>query len=71
MKLSRDKIDIALARNSLTITNLSERYGVSRSRMNIILNMREVTPVCAGRMANALDVDVKEIIEDISPGIYR
>lgn len=24
----------------------------------------EVTPVCAGRMANALGVDVKEIIED-------
>lgn len=64
MKLSRDKIDIALARNSLTITNLFKRYGVSRSRMNIILNMREVTPVCAGRMANALGVDVKEIIED-------
>ena len=64
MKLSRDKIDIALARNSLTITNLSERYGVSRARMNVILNMREVTPVCAGRMANALGVDVKEIIED-------
>ena len=64
MKLSRDKIDIALARNSLTITNLSKSYGVSRSRMNIILNMREVTPVCAGRMANALGVDVKEIIED-------
>nr|DAH86203.1 MAG TPA: Regulatory protein-modification, helix-turn-helix, transcriptional regulato, DNA [Bacteriophage sp.] len=71
MKLSRDKIDIALARNSLTITNLSERYGVSRSRMNIILNMREVTPVCAGRMADALGVDVKDIIEDIYPGIYR
>lgn len=71
MKLSRDKIDIALARNSLTITNLSKCYGVSRSRMNTILNMREVTPVCAGRMANALGVDVKEIIEDISPGIYR
>ena len=71
MKLSRDKIDIALARNSLTITNLSKCYGVSRSRMNAILNMREVTPVCAGRMANALGVDVKEIIEDISPGIYR
>lgn len=64
MKLSRDKIDIALARNSLTITNLSERYGVSRARMNVILNMREVTPVCAGRMANALGVDVKEIVED-------
>ena len=32
--------------------------------MHVILNSREVTAMCAGRMANALEVDVKEIIED-------
>ena len=61
MKLSRDKIDIALARNSLTITNLSKRYGVSRARMNVILNMREVTPVCAGRMANPGKLTIEKL----------
>ena len=64
MKLSKTKIELAMARKALTVTNLSKRYGVSRARMHVILNNREVTAMCAGRMANALEVDVKEIIED-------
>ena len=47
----------------MTVSGLAEAYGVSRARMNIILNQREVTPVCAGRIARALGVDVTEIIE--------
>ena len=47
-----------------TVTNLAEKYGVSRARMNVILNSREVTAICAGRMANSLEVDVTEILED-------
>ena len=63
MKVSRDKIDIARANRCMTITELAEAYGVSRTRMNMILNQREVTVVCAGRLAKALGVDVTEIIE--------
>lgn len=65
MKLSKDKIDLAMAREKLTVGSLANRYGVSRSRMNFILNSREVTRVCAGRMAESLNVDVSEILEDI------
>ena len=64
MKLSRDKINVAMARKALTVTNLAEKYGVSRARMNVILNSREVTAIFAGRMANSLEVDVTEILED-------
>mgnify|MGYP005755389837 CR=1 FL=1 len=64
MKLSREKIDIAMAREKLTVAELAKRYGVSRSRMNFILNCREVTTVCAGRMADSLKIDVTEILED-------
>lgn len=63
MKVSRDKIDIARASRCMTVTALAEAYGVSRARMNMILNQREVTPLCAGRLAKALGVDVTEIIE--------
>ena len=63
MKVSKDKIDIVRANRCMTITELAEAYGVSRTRMNMILNQREVTVVCAGRLANALGVDVTEIIE--------
>ncbi|HCW40038.1 helix-turn-helix domain-containing protein [Phocaeicola plebeius] len=63
MKLCRSKIDIELARKQMSVTDLANVYGVSRSRMNIILNSNVVTPVCAGRVAKALDVDVVKIIE--------
>ena len=64
MQLSKNKINVAIAKEQITITKLAERYGVSRSRMNLILNSREVTPVCAGRLAKALNVDVTELLED-------
>ena len=47
MKISREKINIELA----------------RKEMNVILNSQVVTPVCAGRVASALGVDVTEIME--------
>ena len=63
MKVSKEKIDIPRANRCMTITELAEAYGVSRTRLNMILNQREVTVVCAGRLAKALGVDVTEIIE--------
>lgn len=64
MKLDRDKINMELAQKTMTVTNLATKYGVSRSRMNVILNSKNVTPICAGRIAKALGVDVTEIIEE-------
>ncbi len=63
MKVDKNKIDIAIARKKLTIPQLAKEYGVSRSRMNIIINSRNLTPVCVGRLAAALGVDVTEITE--------
>lgn len=64
MKISRNKIDICRARRKKSISDLAEAYGVSRARMNVILNQKEVSVVSAGRLAEALGVDVTEIIED-------
>ncbi|TGY88050.1 helix-turn-helix domain-containing protein [Petralouisia muris] len=64
MRISRDKVDICRARKKKSVTELAEAYGVSRTRMNVILNQREVSVVSAGRLADALGVDVTEIIED-------
>lgn len=63
MKLNRDKINIAMARKQMTVQKLAEAYGVSRTRMNVILNQREVSVVSAGRMAASLGCDIEEIIE--------
>ena len=64
MKLSREKIDLHRARKCYSLADLANAYGVSRARINTILNQREVTPIVAGRMAKALEVDLTEILED-------
>lgn len=64
MKLSKERVDLARASRCITVTTLAEVYGVSRARMNMILNQREITPMCAGRLAKALGVDVLEILEE-------
>ena len=64
MVLDRKKLEIARANKSMTISDLAKEYGVSRARMNVILNQYSVTTMCAGRLAKALGVDVTEIIED-------
>lgn len=63
MKISREKINLAMARNNFTINQLAEKYGVSSQRIRIILNSKNVTPAVVGRMADALECDVTEIIE--------
>lgn len=63
MKISRDKINICMARKKMNVKELAEVYGVSRARINVILNQREVSIVSAGRLADALGVDVTEILE--------
>lgn len=64
MEISRNKINIEMARKCWTVTDLAEAYGVSRARINVILNQRSVSVVSAGRLAAALGVDVTEILED-------
>ena len=64
VKLDRKKIDLVMARKKMSVAGLSEAYGVSRARLNVILNSRKVTPICAGRVADALGVDVTEILAD-------
>lgn len=63
MKLRREKVNIEMARKKITVVDLANIYGVSRSRMNVILNSKSITPMCAGRLADSLGVDVTEIIE--------
>ena len=63
MRLSREKIDICRARKCFTIADLAGAYGVSRARMQAILNQREVSTITAGRLARVLEVDVIEITE--------
>lgn len=60
--LNMAEINKVMAKNKMSVSILAEVYGVSRSRMHIILNSKTVTPICAGRLADALEVDATKII---------
>lgn len=64
MELSREKINLQMARKCWRVQDLAEAYGASRNRINILLNQREISVVTAGRLAKALGVDVTEILAD-------
>ena len=63
MTVSREKINIIMARKQVTAAELCEMAGFSRNRFYAILSSRNVVPKTAGRVAAALGVDVTEIIE--------
>lgn len=63
MRLDRNKIYLQLARQGLSVSDLSVRYGVSRQRIHVILNSVSVSTKTAGRIAQVLGVDVTEIID--------
>lgn len=64
MTISDTKIALVMARQALTKSALAEKAGMSRNRLNVVLNSKKVTPVSVGRIAQALGVDVSEILED-------
>jgi plasmid maintenance system antidote protein VapI len=65
LKLSRKKVNIAIARKAVnySVSELAKDCDVSRQRMTVILNSENITPSTAGRLAKALGVDVTEIID--------
>lgn len=63
MKIDKEKVNIYLARKQITVSEFCEIVGLSRNRIYSILNSKKVNPKTAGRIAEALGVDVTEIIE--------
>lgn len=63
MELDRNKINVAMARKNYNIAKLAETYGVSAQRMRVILNSKKLSTATVGKLADALGVDVTEIIE--------
>lgn len=56
------KVTVCLARQKMTRSELCKRTGISEGNMSVIMNRRTVRPKTAGVIADALKVDVTEII---------
>ena len=63
MTLSKEKVDIVFAKRKQSVTEFCEKTGISRNRFYTIMNSKRISPKTAGRIAEALEVDVTEIIE--------
>lgn len=64
MKISKSKLEIAMARAELNRNTLAEKANMPIPTICNVLMRGTCKPATVGRVAKALGVDVTEIIED-------
>lgn len=65
MELKKRKLQILMAKNQLSVKELSEKSGLSANAISSFLSGRRKPSIKSlGMLANGLSVDVEEIIED-------
>lgn len=62
-KVKTDKILVALAENKLNYKRAAEKAGVSPSTISSLVKGKYVNLVCIGKVAEALELNVAELIE--------
>ena len=62
IRLDPWKVKVCLARKKMTRTELCKRTGISQANFSSMLKKGTVAPVTAGNIADALGVDVLEIL---------
>lgn len=63
MKASIVKLRIIMANNCIEIRDLQKKAEMPRPTLNNVISGRSVRPATLGRVAKALGVDVREIME--------
>ena len=64
MKVDKRKLDIAMARAQLNRGDLAKKAGVPIPTLCNVMQRKNCRPATIGKIADALGVDVTEIIED-------
>lgn len=63
MKISKEKIELILAKKNLKIVDAAKIMGMTRQNFSTIKNRGTCTPATAAKIANGLGVEVEEFIE--------
>ena len=63
MKADRKKLELVMARKCMSTAELTEAAQMPRQTVNNVITGRGVKPATIGRIAQALGVDVAEIIQ--------
>jgi len=67
MKLNNQRLQILMAEQVLTVKDLSAKSGLSRVYISdCILRSPNPKPATVGKIARALNVNVQEIIENVT-----
>ena len=67
MKIKVSMLYAGIAQNKITMTELAKRTGLAKQSISAIIHRGSCSPKTVGKIADALGVDVKEIIvtEDV------
>lgn len=63
MKISKEKIELILAKKNLKVVEAAKIMGMTRQIFSTIKNRGTCTPATAAKIANRLGVEVEELIE--------
>jgi DNA-binding Xre family transcriptional regulator len=64
MRISKNKFDMVIAENCISVKELSEQSGVPMQTISAIVNnRRNPKPLTVGKLARALSVKVADIVE--------
>ena len=63
MQININKLLIIMGKQELTLQNLSELSGISRQSLSYIKSGKSCSPITAGKIANALEIPLEELIE--------
>lgn len=66
MKINTPFIELQLAEQGMTRTDLAQKCGISRQGVSLILSRGTCEPRNAGRLAAGLGVPVADIIEGVT-----
>lgn len=64
MKLSKTKLDIALAKSGLSsYAQLARKMGCNAQSLYTTMSRKNCRPATVGKIANALEVPVEDLVE--------
>lgn len=63
MRLDRTKVYLLMANEVFTQSALADKAGISRQTLSAVMNGKSCNPALLKKIAKALEVEPKEIIE--------
>lgn len=71
MKIDNSKLELAMANACINTNELSQKASINCSTLTRIKNGKQVQPITVGKIAQALNVQVIEIIEELENQINK